>query len=1239
MRPNPNRALSEPVVAKEHSKVIRRISLIALSLAAVVCLYGMPVASASAASPWWQVLTGSRPTNLWEPTDNVQQIETETGELFPGFGGLVAKVDLQGKTVGCIGTGELGTFCEAVTGFPADETAAELGATLEAATGAPVDVTGGPVGGEPFIVTTADRWVAPLQVERLVPAGSASAKTLSSGGSGRLALILTNLGNAPVDATTTPVTIVDELPEGVEATGVEAFGGGQGKAGPVDCTVEAADKVSCTFEDSLPSYEAIEVEVLVSLTGEPPAAGAPGKVTVSGGNAPEKSEPQSINVSPEKTRFGIERFMTQPEGEGGPLGPNSELGANMAGRHPFQLTTTIQLNAGPLNSGLTRLQTKGEQPDLPRNFRFSLPAGLVGNATAVPRCAMTLFYDISEMTNPCPAESAVGVAGVTIIESVNLGLVRLAVPVFNLDPAQGEPARFGFVAGGVPVVIDTEVDPDNDYEIIATVNNTTQVAELLSSTVVLWGTPGDSRHDDARGWNCAFHLVDLGPCERPPGLAVNGFLRNPVSCVTPLDFQVELEPWNAPFGSLVESAQFGAGTMSGCNQVPFNPTIGASPSTGRAEGSSGLAFQLDMPNPWMMNPNAISEGQAKKVEVTLPEGMTINPSQAEGLAACGPDEYARETAASLPGQGCPEASKVGTVQVSTPLLEEEAKGSLYVAQPYDNPFDSLLALYMVAKIPERGIVVKQAGKVALNPKTGQIVTTFDDLPQLPFERFKLNFFEGDRAPLVMPPTCNAYEMVAKFTPWHAANPDNPLPSEVISRTSSFTVNQGSSGGPCPSGTPPFKPGFTAGTTNNVAGKYSPFNARFTRNDGEQEFSRFSMTLPKGVIGKLAGIPFCPEAAIDAARARTGPNGGQEELNSPSCSQASQIGRTSVGAGVGSALTYAPGKIYLAGPYQGSKLSVVAITTARVGPFDLGTVVIRQAVRVNPETAEVSTDGAASDPIPHILQGVVVHARDIRVYVDKPDFILNPTSCDPMAAAATVFGAGLDFGSLADDQAADVTSPFQAASCASLGFKPKLSLSLRGGTKRGDTPRLKAVLTARKGDANIGRAQVTLPRSSFLEQAHIRTVCTRVQFRAGGGSGEQCPPGSIYGRAKAFSPLLDEPLTGPVILRSSNNPLPDLVAALRSDKVDIHVVGRIDSFRARLRSTFEAVPDAPVNRFILEMQGGRKGLIVNSTNICKGKHRAIAAFKGQNGRTHNFNPLVKTKCSGKKGAGAGKRKRP
>ena len=1187
--------------------------------AVVLALVVLPTASAAAApapAPWWQVLTGSRPTNLWIPDSQVQEIIAPADPFFLNVDGVSA-----------------GGF-----NFPPflpEATAENVEIALEGAYGAGnVEVTGGPGGTAPLIVTSiggdAGRYVPPIEIENFSPDEPASTKILSEGGSGRLVLTLTNLGDAPVDATTTPLTIVDDLPDGVEVTGFEAFAGANGNAGPVECTL-ASDLVSCSYEGTLPSYEAIEIELFASLTGESPQAGAPGKVTVSGGNAKNESAVQDISVTPAKTPFGLERFSAQSEEEGG--SPTAQ-----AGRHPFQVTTTVQFNAGPMKPAVIRRDSSVEQPAQPRNLRFTLPAGLVGNASTQPVCSLADFFG-GTIRNDCGDATAIGVASATVVEHQNVGFTRFAIPVFNLPPTEGEPARFGLTVAGTAILIDTAVDPDNDYRIIAGVKNASQVAQVLSSTVSIWGTPGDPRHDSSRGWNCVYTISNLGPCQRPAGLEEEALLRQPVSCVSPLDFRAEIEPWNVPLGSFIEDS-FSGGLQSGCNQIQFKPQIAASPTTKSAGSSSGFDVQIELPNEGLGDGNDIAEGQAKKVEVTLPEGMTVNPSQGEGLAGCTPAEYGRETAGSASGEGCPEASKVGEVQISTPLLDEEARGSVYVASPHDNPFDSLLALYVVAKIPARGILVKQAGKVTADPRTGRLVTTFDNLPQVPFDTLKLHFRDGGRAPLVTPPACGSYEMVARFTPWSASDPDNPAPAEVVTRSSRFAVERGVDGGPCPgAGAPPFRPEMLAGTVNNAAGRYSPFNLRLTRKDGEQEFTRFSLKLPPGLVGKLAGIPFCSDAAIAAAKARTGVHGGQEELDSPSCPTASQIGRTLVGAGVGSLLTYVPGKVYMAGPYQGAALSIVAITAAKVGPFDLGTVVIHQALKVNPDTAEVSVDAAGSDPIPHIIQGIPVHARDIRAYIDRPDFILNPTSCERASAASTVSGSGLDFGSPSDDQSVTVSSPFQAADCAGLGFKPRVALSLSGGTKRGDTPRLKAVVRPRQGDANIGAAEVTLPHSVFLEQAHIRTVCTRVQFAAGAGNGAGCPKASVYGRARAISPLLDEPLVGPVYLRSSSHPLPDLVVALHSRKVDINLAGRISSGKGgRIRNSFEALPDAPLSRFTLEMQGGRKGLLTNSVNLCNRKSRAVADLTGQNGKQLELRPLVKAQCGGKKDRGPAKHRR-
>jgi hypothetical protein len=1222
--------------------------------AALTLLAVLPTASASAAEPWWQVLTGSRPTNLWEPVDAEETQEVSGMRLFGAI--FAAKVTVAGEVVGCLGSGSVefaggpsaNTACEEATGFPASETAEEFEEMLEGPYGTGrVSVTGGSAGSAPFEVVSP--WGPPISLSVIqvntefgpFPAGESVSSKATSEGSGRLVLTLTNLGDEPVDGSGAPVRIVDKLPAVAPRFGYPpgvSHQPGNERVVP-ECVVEAADEVACTYEGQVTPFEALEVEVLTALTGSPPVAGAPGEVTVSGGNARSVNVAQHINVSDAPVPFGVEQFTAVAEEEGG-------APATRAGSHPFQFTTTLQLSAGRVHSQPLAELIEGanpatvEQPALPRNLRFPLPAGLVGNASAMPECDMQTFLKVS-FINSCPDGSVVGAASVTVVESKSFGLFRIAVPVLNLPPANGEPARFGFVAVGVPVIIDTSVDPDDGYRITASVSNVSQLAEFLSATTTFWGAPGDPRHDNARGWNCVYQDPPGGPgsCVRPANLPETAFMRMPVQCSSPLDFGLAVEPWNVPLGSQVGTASFTGAPLEGCNQVPFNPTIHSSPTSKLAENPSGLDFQLDMPNSNLLNKDGIAEAQAKKVEVALPAGMSINPSQGEGLVGCSPDEYARETVDFKPGEGCPDASKVGTVQISTPLLKEEARGSLYVASPHDNPFGSLLALYMVAKIPERGIVIKQAGKVATDPVTGQITTTFDDLPQLPFSSFKLQFRPGARAPLATPPACGNYDVVARFTPWSAQDPNNPAPDEIVTRTSSFTVEHGVDGGACPAGgTPGFHPNLDAGTLNNAAGRFSPFNLRLTRKDGEQEFTNFSIKLPPGVIGKLAGIPFCSDGAIAASRARTGPNGGQEELDSPSCPAASAVGRTLVGAGVGTTLTYVPGKVYLAGPYHGSPLSIAAITAAKVGPFDLGTVVVREALRIDPDTAEVFVDATGSDPIPHIIQGIQVHARDIRVYVDRDRFVLNPTSCERTSTASTVLGSGLDFGSDADNVPVTVTSPFQAADCASLPFRPRLKLRLLGGTKRGANPKLRATLRMKGfGEAAISQAAVTLPHSEFLDQSHIRTVCTRVQFKAGAGNGSQCPKGAVYGYARAWTPILDDPITGPVYLRSSSHPLPDLVAALEGKKININLVGRIDSAgNGRIRNTFEAVPDAPVTKFVLEMQGGKKGLLQNSTNLCNGRHQAAAVFEGHNGKQRVIHPALKGDCKGRKGGHRGAR---
>ncbi len=1207
-------------------------------LLAALALFALP-ASAQATSPWWQLLGGSRPTNLQVAPDQseVQEVSTAKVDLDLLGESVIARIEVGGEAAGCLGTGEFffqsaTEVCEAETGFAATETSAALAELLEGLYETEVQVSGPANLGEgPFDLTTPGHWVAPLALTPLVlpspfepedsfTLGSAEAKVISEG-SGRLAITATNLGDAPLDATSTPLQITDDLPEGVQAYGVEAFAGAQGSAGPIDCAIETTPeetgRLDCSFEGVLPSYEAIEVELQVAIKAGGGAEA--GQVTLSGANAPTQSISQPVNVSSAPVPFGIESFSALAEAEGGGA-------AEEAGTNPFQLTNTIQFNSGPV-IGSSRREAVVVQPAIPRNTAVSLPAGLAGSARSVKPCDLATFLggtSASDILNECPDSSAVGVASVTIIEHSLFGLLREAVPVFALPPQHGEPARFGFKAVGVPVLIDTSVDPEDEYRITGEVRNAPQTAQVLSATLSLWGVPGDPRHDSSRGWNCVYFLPE-GPCEDPSNSERSPLLRLPASCRDPLAYRGKAEPWNTPLGSLVDRPLFTGPQLRACNQVPFDPEISNALTSRLASNPSGLDFGLDLPNQWPeeAKEGAKSEAQFKKVTVALPEGVTVNPSQAEGLATCSQADYARERYDSGPGEGCPEASKIGSVKISTPLLEEDVEGSLYVATPYENPTHTLIGLYLVAKIPDRGILVKQAGKVEPDPATGQLVSTFDDVPQVPFSSFKLHFREGGRAPLVTPPACGTYTTVAKFVPWSAQDPDNPEPGEVVERTAPFTIDRGVTGGACPSGPAPFHPGFEAGTLNNQAGSYSPFVMRLTRQDGEQDMGKFSFVLPPGVVPKLAGIPYCSDQAIAKAKGRTGPHGGTEELADPSCPAASQIGRTVAGAGVGNQLTYVPGKLYLAGPYHGDPISAVSITPAVAGPFDAGVVVVREALRLNPVTYVGEVDGAASDPIPHILKGIPLNLRDLHVYADKPEFTLNATSCEPFSASSTIWGDGTAL-EPRPESPVTLSSRYQAAGCASLGFAPKLGLKLKGGTKRGKFPALNATYTPRPGDANLSRLALTFPTSEFIEQGHFGTICTRVQFAAGAGNGSACPPASVYGQVTAYSPLLAEPLSGPVYLRSSSHNLPDAVFALHG-LVDIDVVVRIDSSHGGLRATVEGAPDAPVSKAIVEMQGGKKGLFVNSTDLCAGTHKAKGNLIAQNGKAYDTRPVLRANC--------------
>jgi len=912
-------------------------------------------------------------------------------------------------------------------------------------------------------------------------------------------------------------------------------------------------------------------------------------------------------ASPASADFGLSQISVAfTEADGSP--------ARQAGSHPFAMTTAFRVN--------TRLSpSKGVQmvDGALRNLDVILPAGLVGDATALPRCETLDF--LSGNRPECADGTALGTLTAVVGGSGNEG--EETVPVFNLLPAPGSVVRLGFKVAEQPITVSVAASQDAPYNAVASLRNASQATEVLSSELTIWGNPADPAHDADRG-ACAYKNVP-GNCAA--GVPNRPFLTLPRSCDGPLVTTFAALSWwsgdplhPGPPASFEADAE--SPSMLNCSELGFAPQISAQPTSQRAESPSGLAVDLSVADDGLVDPAGRADSDIEAALLALPEGMTANPSLAEGLATCGPADLERETPTSAPGEGCPEASKVGTVEVQTPVLEGTVlHGALYIATPDDpatqqpgaeNPFDSLLALYMVVKDPVLGILIRQPGLIEPDPRTGQLLTSFEGLPPFPLSQVHVALREGGRSPLITPPACGTHTSVAALFP-------SGDPFEPLAVASPFEIVEGVDGGPCPPpGVRPFDPGLSAGTVNPVAASYSPFHLRLTRRDGDQDLTRFDASLPPGVLAKLAGVSQCPDSAIAAAKAKTG----RVELASPSCSAASRIGTVWGGAGVGSQLTYVPGSVYLAGPVGKAPLSVVGIVPAVAGPFDVGTVVVRQALRVDPVSGVVGVDGSLSDPIPHILAGIPLRVRDIRVDVDRPDFTLNPTDCSVFATTASIWGGGLDVFSVADDRPVSRAARFQAGNCASLAFRPRLSMTMKGGTSRGQHPAFRAAYRPRPGHANLSDLVVRLPRSAFLEQAHIRTICTRVQFAA-----DACPKAAIYGHVTAHTPLLSEPLSGPVYLRSSNNELPDLVFDLHG-LIDIEASARIDSIGGGIRATFANLPDAPLSKVVLRMRGARKGLVVNSRDLCAAPSRAKLRLTAQSAKRRALRVAVRPSGCGK-----------
>jgi len=1015
----------------------------------------------------------------------------------------------------------------------------------------------------------------------------------------------TNVGTAP---TTGPVTLTDTLPEGLTVT--SALPDSPPEAGT--CTHDASS-ITCVFSAPIQPGQRRGTSIGVEVDGTGTILHEGDTVVdhaiLSGGGAAaavaENTTEISSAVAPFEFLPGIPGFGITPYADDG-------TAETQAGGHPHVVSVNLNLSS-QVRGGLPAGADGGV-----RDINAFLPRGMIVNPTATPRrCG-----EVELEAYACPANTQIGV--VKVLSSISRPLI-FSEPLYNMEPAPGKASNFGFVVVFYPVHIEGAVRP-GDYTEMAETRGipNLQSKPVMGVQVLLWGDPSSPSFDYTR--RSIFGDCESSPCPVPE--VDVAALSMPTSCAGTPAGEAEAVSYEHPTGppakrsDVMRDANGNEISTTGCAGVQFKPTLKARPTTNVADSPSGLEVDLEVPQTSSLSQRATSN--LRKAEVTLPEGLVVNPAGANGLAGCSSAQIGIDNATAVPNgnpPACPASSRIGSIEVESSLVDHPLPGSVYAATPGDNPFGSLLAIYAVIEDPRAGILVKLPGHVEADPRTGRLVATFDNNPQLPFSHFKLNFFGGALGVLRTPSTCGEYSTTSSLTPWSA--PDSGPPATA---KDDYSISTPPSGGGCGASLAN-NPSLDAGVVSPVAAKYSPFVLHLRRGDGTQQISSFTTKLPPGLTGKLAGVAECSDAALAAAAGKTG----AAEQASPSCPASSRLGSVVAGAGAGPSPYYAHGDAYLAGPYKGAPLSLAVITPAVAGPYDLGTIVVRAALRLDGATGQIT---AESDPIPSILQGIPLDVRSVDVQLDRPSFSLTGTSCDPSAfegSALSTLG-----------QIAPLTARYQLGECQGLGFKPKLGIRLFGSTTRGGHPALKGTVTMPAGGANIAEASVALPHSEFLDQSHIGTVCTRVQFAEGDGNGSNCPAASIYGTATATSPLVDYALQGNVYLRSSTNKLPDLAVALHgppSQPIAVDAVGRIDSVKGGIRTTFEGVPDLPVSSFVLSMQGGKKGLLQNSTNICKATNKATVLIAAHNGKGVELTPELKnSKCgkAKKKSKGKGKK---
>jgi hypothetical protein len=1051
---------------------------------------------------------------------------------------------------------------------------------------------------------------------------------LAPGGHGRIGVGVDDLGDLPISGGTVPIVVKVAIPAGLDATEIAASAGEfNEREGAGTCSLT---ELTCTFRGTYTPFEQLEVSVAVTVptnapSGESVTASVTGGEAVNAegagvGTVPVASTRRPVTVSSGPVPFGVEHYDVTPENEGGSVD-------TQAGSHPFQLTTNIALNQ------VVRPDEKAggvlfpRPAALPKDLSFELPAGLVGNVTQTPQCTGQQFSTFGEalVFNRCPAATAIGVAQLIFaaptLQSDKEVPIEVPVPLFNLTPLRGEPARFGFEFEARPIYLNTAVRTGGDYGVTVTAKNITQSVGLIGSQVTFWGVPGDPRHHASRGYPC----IDGGEyphgsesCSEPQQPDLTPLLRLPTQCTSPLTEPLQTtalaDSWDEPANRLPTTVPLpGAGggplALEGCDKLPFAPSISTAFESRSAGSPSGLTVDTHLPQEASETPSGVSESDLKDTTVTLPEGVTLNSSAAQGLVGCSEAQIALHSRGAA---SCPEAAKVGTVNIKTPLLPNELAGAVYVASPQnfagglsENPFRSLVALYIVAEDPVSGVVVKLAGKVSPNEATGQLTTTFENTPQLPFEDLKLSFFGGAKAPLSTPSSCGTYTSEASFAPYSG--------TPAVQSSSKFEIAPGPEGTAC-GASRPFAPSFTAGTTGPQAGAFSPFTLTFSRRDQDQNLGAITVQTPPGLLGDLASVPLCGEA----------------QANAGTCSPASQIGDTTTEAGVGSEPVTLPqpgqaaDPVYLTGPYGGQPFGLSFVVPAVAGPFNLGTVVVRASIAVNPTTSALTI---TSNPLPTMLRGVPLDIKTVNVTVNRPGFMFNPTNCGAQTIGATITSS--------QGASAPVSSPFQAVNCATLPFKPVLSVSTAGRASKAGGASLDVRISSKGGpgvageEANIRSVKVDLPIKLVSRLTTLQKACLAKVFEADPAA---CPKESDVGSASATTPVLTHPLAGPAYLVSHGGAaFPDLEIVLQGEGITLILDGKTDIKKGVTSSTFRTVPDAPISSFELKLPTGKFSILAANLpasanyNFCGQTLAMPTAITGQNGAV--YKPATKVAVTG------------